>query len=204
MNIDVIRGDTVNIQFEIDSDTVLDLSSENFNVTFSLKRAATDTAYVFQKDKTAVTSIADNTFILRVAPEDTEDLIPGYYYYDLQIQVGDDTYTIALGKLQLIRDITLPPAVLPTFVYPDVNGDGLADDDDVMLIIKAYTNIQFGKPSGLTPEQEDIADCNRDGQITSSDASLLSGFLRDVSRGLYSNNSAGWDAYMAVHYPLQG
>lgn len=204
MNIDMIRGDTLNIQFEIESDTVLDLNDDTFNVTFSVKQSATDTAYVFQKNKTAVTSIADNTFILRVAPEDTEDLIPGYYYYDLQIQVGDNTYTIALGKLQLIRDITLPPAVLPTFVYPDVNGDGLADDDDVMLILEAYTNIQVGEPSGLTPEQEDIADCNRDGRITSSDATLLAGFLRDVSRGLYSNNSAGWDAYMAVHYPLQG
>lgn len=30
MNLDIIRGDTVNIQFEIESDTVLELSSDNF------------------------------------------------------------------------------------------------------------------------------------------------------------------------------
>ena len=52
MNIDIIRGDTLNIQFEIESDTVLDLESEDFEITFSLKRLATDNDYVFQKDKT--------------------------------------------------------------------------------------------------------------------------------------------------------
>lgn len=204
MNIDMIRGDTVNIQFEVESDTVLDLSSDDFDVTFSLKQAATDTAYVFQKHKSAVTEISENNFVLRIAPEDTAERIPGFYYYDIQLNIGDNVYTIALGIFQIIRDITLPPVPLPDFIYPDVNGDGLADDDDVMLILEAYTNIRVGEPSGLTPEQEDIADCNRDGRITSSDATLLAGFLRDVSRGLYSNNSAGWDAYMAVHYPLQG
>lgn len=30
MNLDIIRGDTVNIQFEVESDTVLELSSDNF------------------------------------------------------------------------------------------------------------------------------------------------------------------------------
>ena len=30
MNIDMIRGDTLNVEFEIDSDTVLELSSDNF------------------------------------------------------------------------------------------------------------------------------------------------------------------------------
>ena len=47
MNIDMIRGDTVNIQFEVESDTVLDLTSDDFEITFSLKRSATDNVYVF-------------------------------------------------------------------------------------------------------------------------------------------------------------
>ena len=53
MNIDMIRGDTLKIQFELESDTVLDLESEDFEITFSLKRSSTDAAYVFQKDKTS-------------------------------------------------------------------------------------------------------------------------------------------------------
>lgn len=204
MNIDLIRGDTLNIQFEVEANTILNLESENFNVTFSLKQAASDTGYVFQKNKTAVTEIAENTFILRVAPEDTQDLIPGWYYYDLQLGIDNDTYTIALGKLQLIRDITLPPSNLPVFIYPDVNGDGTVNSQDALLIMDAYANIATGNPSGLTDEQEDIADCNRDGRIDSTDASLVAAFVSDCEHGKYTNNFDGWNEFMTYHYNIQG
>ena len=203
MNLDIIRGDTVNIQFEIESDTVLDLTSDDFEITFSLKRSATDNAYVFQKDKTAVTSPADNVFILRVAPEDTVNLIPGYYYYDLQLNIGTDVYTIAIGKIHLEIDITRPPAVLPAFPYPDIDGNGTVTAIDASMVLTAYTNIQAGEPSGLTPEQEDLADANRDGIISSVDASLIMSFYSGCSTGTYTNNQAGWTTFMTEHYVPQ-
>jgi hypothetical protein len=200
MNIDMIRGDTVNIQFEVESDTVLDLSSNDFQITFSLKQAATDTEYVFQKHKTAVTQISENNFVLRIAPDDTEELIPGYYFYDLQLGIGDDIYTIALGMFQIIRDITLPAVPLPDFVYPDINDDGTVDQTDKNMIMTAYTNIMVGNPSGLTAEQENLADCNRDGRITAIDASYVGAFIEACTAGTYTNNSAGWIQYMTDRF----
>ena len=200
MNIDMIRGDTVNIQFEIESDTVLDLSSNDFQITFSLKQAATDTEYVFQKHKTAVTQISENNFVLRIAPDDTEELIPGYYFYDLQLGIGDDIYTIALGMFQIIRDITLPAVPLPDFIYPDINDDGTVDQTDKNMIMTAYTNIMVGNPSGLTAEQENLADCNRDGRITAIDASYVGAFIEACTAGTYTNNSAGWIQYMTDRF----
>lgn len=200
MNIDMIRGDTLNIQFEVESDTVLDLSSDDFEITFSLKRSATDNAYVFQKDKTAVTSPADNVFILRVAPEDTVNLIPGYYYYDLQLNLSEDIFTIAIGKLHLEIDITRPPVILPDFPFPDIDGDGAVTAIDASLVLTAYSNIQTGEPSGLTPEQENLADANRDGIINSVDASLIMSFYSGCATGEYTNNQAGWTTYMTEHY----
>lgn len=204
MDIDMIRGDTLNIQFEIEADEILDLERSDFEITFSVKQAATDISYIFQKHKSDVTEIAENTFVLRVAPEDTQDLIPGYYYYDLQLNIKTDVFTIALGYLQIIRDITLPPAVLPTFIYPDINGNGIVDRTDAVLIMQAYSNIQTGQPSGLTPEQEDMADCNRNGVIDSSDPSLCFRFVSDCEAGKYTNDLAGWNEFMAIHYSLQG
>lgn len=203
MNLDIIRGDTVNIQFEVESDTVLDLTSDDFEITFSLKRSATDNVYVFQKDKTAVTSPADNVFILRVAPEDTVNLIPGYYYYDLQLNIGTDVYTIAIGKIHLEIDITRPPAVLPAFPYPDIDGNGTVTAIDASMVLTAYTNIQAGEPSGLTPEQENLADANRDGIISSVDASLIMSFYSGCSTGTYTNNQTGWTTFMTEHYVPQ-
>lgn len=203
MNIDMIRGDTLNIQFEIESDTVLDLTSDNFEITFSLKRSATDKAYVFQKDKTAVTSPADNVFVLRVAPEDTVKLIPGYYYYDLQLNIGEDIFTIAIGKFHIAIDITRPPVILPDFPFPDIDGDGSVDLIDASKVFKAYSNIQAGEPSGLTPEQEDLADANRDGFIDSVDASLIMSFYSGCATDKYTNDQVGWTIFMTEHYVPQ-
>lgn len=203
MNIDTIRGDTLNIQLEFESDTVLDLSSEDFDITFSLKQYATAVPYVFQKDKTAVTEIGDNIFMLRIAPEDTVDLVPGYYYYDIEVRLGDDIYTVAIGRMHIEVDITRPPVVLPEFPFPDINGDGIVDARDASLVMDAWTNISTGQPSGLTPEQEDLADANRDGILDGRDASLILTFYTKSSVGQYTDDQAGWTQYMTEHYEPQ-
>ena len=204
MNIDAIRGDTLNIQIEIESDTVLDLTSNDVNITFSCKQSATAAPYIFQKDKTAVTTLGDNTFMLRIAPEDTNDIIPGYYNYDIELQVGDDIYTLALGRLHIEADITRPPVVLPEFPYPDLDNDGYITALDASTVITAVENIKAGEPSGLTTEQEDLADCNRDGFIDDTDASLLLSFYAGTAGGKYTNNQAGWTEFMTEHYIPQG
>lgn len=203
MNIDTIRGDTLNIQLEFESDIVLNLESNDFDITFSLKQFATAVPYVFQKDKTAVTEIDDNIFMLRIAPEDTVDLVPGYYYYDIEVKLGEDVYTVAIGRLHIEVDITRPPVVLPTFPYPDIDGDGTITSVDASMVLMAYTNIQAGEPSGLTPEQEDLADANRDGIINSVDASLIMSFYSGCSTGTYTNDQTGWNTFMAEHYEPQ-
>lgn len=200
MDIDMIRGDTLNIQFEIESETVLDLTSNDFSVTFSLKKSPTDNAYIFQKNKSAVTSPADNIFVLRVAPEDTVDLLPGYYFYDIQLEIGTDIFTIAIGKLNLIIDITRPPVILPVFPYPDLDGDGTITAADASLVLSAAANIAAGEPSGLTEEQENLADCNRDGYINTVDASLIMSFYSGCATGKYSNTQNGWSIFMTNQY----
>ena len=105
-NIESFRGDTLPISFSVISDIEIDLSSDSVAFTFSVKEKATDIAYVFRKDKSAITALGDNTFLLRIPPEDTVDLVPGYYYYDLQFDFGEDVYTLESGQLHLKIDIT--------------------------------------------------------------------------------------------------
>jgi len=199
-NIESFRGDTLPISFGIVSDVEIDLNSDSVAFTFSVKEKATDIAYVFRKDKSAITALGDNTFLLRIPPEDTVDLVPGYYYYDLQFDFGEDVYTLESGQLHLKIDITRPPVVFPEFPYPDVNNDGTVDTSDVVLILQAYANIRAGEPSGLTAEQEDLADANRNGVIDSSDAALISSFYAGCQGGTYTNDQAGWTAYMQTRY----
>lgn len=248
---DHTRGDTLPIWFTLDQ--AIDLTEETTKVTFSVKEVETDNTYVFQVDKTAVSEVETeaNTYMLRVAPELTVDRPLGRYYYDLELQTNGDVYTLVKGFMNLTFDITRPPVDLPTFVYPDVSGDGIVSAVDATLISRAALNISMGRPSGLngeyasvtgstapswaantyytkngddytlqisepddwatnwtdyytqilTPEeQENRADCDRDGMITPVDATYLNRYVLACDMGQYTNNASGWTAFMNNEY----
>lgn len=102
-----VRGDTLDIAFSIGAETVIDLNSENVAFTFSVKQNITDTDYLIHKDKSAVESLGNNSFIFHIAPEDTEGLAEGFYPYDLEFRYGSDVYTLARGRLHVIADVSI-------------------------------------------------------------------------------------------------
>ena len=106
IDIESIRGDTLNIQFSID--TELNLESKDIAINFSVKSTPTSTKYLIQVDKSAVSAVTgqNNTYTMRIAPLSTSVLPEGYYSYDLQLTYGEDIYTIAIGTLHIIQDIT--------------------------------------------------------------------------------------------------
>ena len=148
---DHTRGDTLPIVFTLDQ--ALDLADEGTKITFSVKVKETDNNYVFQVDKTAATALADEeaySYLLKVPAGNTVDLPLGRYYYDLELQTNGEVYTLVKGFMDLTFDITRPPIVLPSFVYPDVDGDGIISSVDATLVLRAYNNISMGEPSGLS------------------------------------------------------
>ena len=80
MNLSMVRGDTLAFSFEVEGIDSLDTAY------FSCKANADDDAYV--------------------APEDTSNIEIGSYYYDLEIGVNSDIYTILKGVLKVEQDVT--------------------------------------------------------------------------------------------------
>ena len=76
--------------------------------------------------------------------------------------------------------------------YPDIDGDGSVTTVDASLILSAAANLNTGLDSGLTPEQELIADADRDGRITASDAALVRTFAAECGAGIWDNDPQGW------------
>lgn len=81
-------------------------------------------------------------------------------------------------------------------LFPDINGDGMADAVDASIINQAAANISMGLPSGLTPEQEVLADANRDGSIDVLDTSLILRFSAQVGIGKYSQSPNEWERFL--------
>lgn len=106
-NITMVRGDTLALGIELYDDDGELLTDDLTGAYFSCKADSDDEEYVFQKSLSdGISKRSTGVYSVRVAPEDTEDLEAGVYYYDLEIQISSDVYTPIKGKLTLETDIT--------------------------------------------------------------------------------------------------
>ena len=101
-NLTMVRGDTM--QFDL---TLKNVQATVVSLDFTCKVDGTDTTPVFHKALgDGITLVSDNIYRIRVAPEDTAEVDAGKYVHDLQIGLGSDIYTIMLGELTLLQDVT--------------------------------------------------------------------------------------------------
>ena len=114
-----VRGDTFAFRL-----TVTNVEPENVTgIWFTCKAKDTDpdADAIFQKSlgngiepieepagetEAAEGEAAGASYQVRVAPEDTAGAKKGTYAYDLQLQTGPDVYTLMLGTLTLLQDVT--------------------------------------------------------------------------------------------------
>lgn len=98
----MVRGDTLAFGVEIEG-----LGQDLDTCYFSCKTDPSDTSYVFQKSlDDGITVVEQGKYRVRVAPDDTENLNTGKYFYDLEIGINGDIYTVLRGKLEIVYDIT--------------------------------------------------------------------------------------------------
>lgn len=105
LNIEMTKGDTLSFGVKIK-----DLGQELDSAKFTVKNNYDDEP-IFQKtleNGVEIDHIEGNDYYykVRVAPEDTANLEPKKYYYDLEIQVNEDTFTILKGILDVGFDIS--------------------------------------------------------------------------------------------------
>ncbi len=107
-NLRMVRGDTLAFAVEIEFDE----NPQNLGTAyFTCKQDYDDATYLFQKSLgqgiERVKQEGNSIFYrVRIAPQDTSGLDIGVYYYDLQIGLNSDIYTILRGSLKLDGDVT--------------------------------------------------------------------------------------------------
>lgn len=104
-NITMTRGDTLSFGVEIldQEETPLDIET----AFFTCKKNPTDEINVFKKSIGAgITRMDAGQYTVRVAPEDTASIEAGKYFYDLQVGLNSDVFTIMKGVLEIEQDVT--------------------------------------------------------------------------------------------------
>lgn len=107
LNLKNTRGDSMD-PFIIEIPNSVDVTA----IRFTVKKSDKDTVHLFQKnfDNGVVNETEDGddhqTFSVYLDPEDTYDLEPGKYVYDLQLVLGSDVGTLIKGSFTILSDTT--------------------------------------------------------------------------------------------------
>ena len=103
--ITMIKGDT--LQFAIkatDQDGELIIFDE---ALFTVKKNHADESNILQKSLDNGISLVDNNhYAVRIAPEDTENVEAGLYFYDLKVKVEPDVFTLMHGVLEIDQTVS--------------------------------------------------------------------------------------------------
>lgn len=105
LNLEMTRGDTLSFGIKIK-----DLGQLISSAYFTVKNNYDDETPIFQKSLGHGILLdhidgQDYYYKVRIAPEDTENLEPKKYYYDLEIKANLDTFTILKGILDVEFDV---------------------------------------------------------------------------------------------------
>jgi hypothetical protein len=108
--ITMVRGDSMAFNFQLQG---LKGSTPN-NIKFTCKEHYDDdTGYFMQSlNGGGITLIGYDaqtdtaTYCCRVRPDQTVNLVPARYYYDLELEVGNDVFTLMKGRLTVEYDVS--------------------------------------------------------------------------------------------------
>ena len=107
LNLETTKGDTLSFGVEI-----YNLGQPLEAAFFTCRANYDDGGNIFQKSinngitLSSTDEFGNYIYVVRVAPEDTENVAPSKYYYDMQIELNGDVFTILKGILTIDYDVT--------------------------------------------------------------------------------------------------
>lgn len=106
-NIEFIRGETRTISLEMDPVTLTESETLRFTVKPVYDSDLTDKEAVLAKEISGPAELEDGIWTMWIHPEDTIEIEPGKYVYDLVLTSGTDRVTLLQGKLTIKPAATL-------------------------------------------------------------------------------------------------
>lgn len=106
MNLSMIRGDTKFFKFQrkdASGDVITDAPDQMF---FTVKEMSLPDDYLIQKTIEDMAMDENGVWRFSIMPEDTDELVPGRYRFDLQITADNVKTTVAIGQFTIEDEVT--------------------------------------------------------------------------------------------------
>lgn len=104
-NITMVKGDTVSFNVEVFDNDGNPITVDSADMVCKKRVLGDDVT--FHKSLGDGITQSQGIMTVRVAPGDTRDAEAGLYFYDFQIGVGDDIFTLLNGVLTIEQDVTV-------------------------------------------------------------------------------------------------
>lgn len=101
-NITMVSGDTLSFNVIVRDNDGNPVTVDE--ASFKAKTSRNASTVAISKTLEDGISQEDGVLTVRVAPADTSSLV-GFFYYDMDITVGDDRFTLMRGMLQIEFDV---------------------------------------------------------------------------------------------------
>lgn len=104
----MIRGDTLSFGVQIMDEEGNPFTQNLDYANFTCKSNNALNKYLFKKTLgNGITKTGTGEYVVRVAPEDTKYANPGKYFYDLELGINSDVFTVMHGVIEFVRDVTV-------------------------------------------------------------------------------------------------
>ena len=107
-NLILMRGDTHNFKFQRLDNNGNPILSPAEKVYFTMKNSTGTIEPVLQKTIEEMTFDENGFYHFTIEPDDTNNLDPRAFVYDVEVINGDYKQTISKGSVTIIADVTIP------------------------------------------------------------------------------------------------
>ena len=103
--IKMVRGTSLSFGFEVVDENGAPFTQELEHVYFACKKKDSD-EYAFRTSLVdGIDKVDVGKYRVRVAPEDTQNIEIGKYFYDLQIGLNGDVFALMRGVLEIEHEV---------------------------------------------------------------------------------------------------
>lgn len=106
-DIEFIRGETRTISLEMDPVALTEAETLRFTIKPAYDNDLTDKSALLAKEISGPVNLEDGIWTMWIHPEDTIEIPPGKYVYDLVITSGTDRVVLLQGKITIKAAATL-------------------------------------------------------------------------------------------------